>query len=34
MQSTGSPLLDVAPVPFALAHLVYARVLGFWLKGK
>jgi hypothetical protein len=29
-----SKLLDIAPVHFALAHLVYGLVLGLWFKRK
>ena len=34
LPSTGSGLLQIAPAHFALAHLVYALVLGFWFRGK
>jgi len=29
-----SPLLDIAPIHFAIAHLVYGLSLGFWFRGK
>jgi uncharacterized membrane protein YagU involved in acid resistance len=34
LPESGSPLLDIPPLHFALAHLVYGLVLGLWFKGK
>ena len=34
LPSTGSPLLEIAPLHFGLAHLVYGLGLGFWFRSK
>ncbi len=34
LPSAESPLLNITPVHFALAHLAYGLVLGLWFKGK
>ncbi len=34
LPSTGSPLLEIAPLQFGLAHLVYGLGLGFWFRAK
>ena len=34
LPGAGSPLLEIAPLHFAIAHLVYGLGLGFWFRGK
>ena len=34
LPANGSQLREIAPLPFALAHLVYGLVLGLWFRGK
>jgi len=34
LPASGSRLLDLTPINFALAHLVYGVVLGVWFRGK
>lgn len=34
LPGAGSPLLEIAPLHFALAHLVYGLGLGFWFRSK
>jgi hypothetical protein len=34
LPGTGTPLLEIAPLHFALAHLVYGLGLGLWFRSK
>jgi len=34
LPGAGSPLLEITPLHFALAHLVYGLGLGFWFRSK
>jgi ABC-type transport system involved in multi-copper enzyme maturation permease subunit len=34
LPASSSRLLDLTPIHFALAHLVYGMVLGVWFRGK
>lgn len=34
LPGAGSPLLEIVPLHFALAHLVYGLGLGFWFRAK